>query len=111
EKVGELVLHGYAVEILPKLGFHEENQMKMICLGADCADQITEILETEDRSIWVGKVKSLDLTGYPAELLLKITIHKENQMEELRLSAKGNISWPLLSWPPGIEFSIISSVI
>ncbi|OIR56614.1 MAG: uncharacterized protein A8A55_2638, partial [Amphiamblys sp. WSBS2006] len=54
---------------------------------AEGADQITEIRKTEDRSIWVGKVKSLDLTGYAVEILLKLRFHEENVMEEICLIA------------------------
>ncbi|OIR56676.1 MAG: uncharacterized protein A8A55_2575 [Amphiamblys sp. WSBS2006] len=83
----KLYLEGYAVEILPKLRFHEENVMKVIRLSADDSEQITGILETEDSSLWVGRVKELYLARYAVEILPKLRFHEENVIEEIRLFA------------------------
>ncbi|OIR56352.1 MAG: uncharacterized protein A8A55_2904, partial [Amphiamblys sp. WSBS2006] len=90
----KLYLEGYAVEILPKLGFHEENVIEEILFSAYSSDQITGILGTENSSIWVGKVKNLVLLEYAIEILPKLKFHEEIEIEELLLSAysSGQIS-------------------
>ncbi|OIR56021.1 MAG: uncharacterized protein A8A55_3235, partial [Amphiamblys sp. WSBS2006] len=84
-----LVLDGYAVELLPKLRFREENQVEKLLLSAEGAGQIKAILEAENQSIWIGKVKKLVLYGYAVKLLSKLGFHEETQMEELSLGAEG----------------------
>ncbi|OIR55925.1 MAG: uncharacterized protein A8A55_3329, partial [Amphiamblys sp. WSBS2006] len=86
-RVKNLVLAGYAVEILSKLRFHEEDGVEGLLLSADDSGQINKILETEDNSLWVGKVKELYLRGYTVEILPKLRFHEENVIEGLLLSA------------------------
>ncbi|OIR56003.1 MAG: uncharacterized protein A8A55_3251, partial [Amphiamblys sp. WSBS2006] len=85
-KVKTLKLEGYAVEILPKLWINEENVMKELALTADEAEHITEILKTENNSVWVGRVKSLKLKWISIQTLPKLRIHEENVMKEFCLS-------------------------
>ncbi|OIR57756.1 MAG: uncharacterized protein A8A55_1474 [Amphiamblys sp. WSBS2006] len=87
-KVKSLKLGHYAVGILPKLSLHGENVMEVLELRARCLPNTAEILKMENSSIWVGKVKSLELRDYPIEILPKLILHEENVMEELRLWAK-----------------------
>ncbi|OIR55772.1 MAG: uncharacterized protein A8A55_3482, partial [Amphiamblys sp. WSBS2006] len=93
-KVKWLYLKWYAVGILPKLKIHEENVMEWLVLNACSPEHITEILKTENNSIWVGKVKRLDLYGYAIGILPKLKIHEDNVMENLWLYADrpGNIT-------------------
>ncbi|OIR56611.1 MAG: uncharacterized protein A8A55_2641 [Amphiamblys sp. WSBS2006] len=84
-KVKRLVVGKHAIEILPKLRIHEENKMDELCLDADNLGHITGILKTENTSIWVGKVKTLKLTGHAVETLPKLRIREGNVMEELVL--------------------------
>ncbi|OIR55982.1 MAG: uncharacterized protein A8A55_3271, partial [Amphiamblys sp. WSBS2006] len=86
-KVKLLKLKWYAVGILPKLKIHEENVMEWLVLDAYSPEHITEILKTENNSIWVGKVERLDLTLYAIGILPKLKIHEDNVMEWLRLYA------------------------
>ncbi|OIR57478.1 MAG: uncharacterized protein A8A55_1759 [Amphiamblys sp. WSBS2006] len=86
-KVGVLKLERYAVEILPKLGFHEENEINLFSLGIYNSEDIAEILKTENNSIWMGKMKKLNLVGYATDILPKLCFHKENEMEVLNLRA------------------------
>ncbi|OIR58116.1 MAG: uncharacterized protein A8A55_1106, partial [Amphiamblys sp. WSBS2006] len=86
-KVKNLRLERYAVEILPKLRIDEGNEMERFRLSADHETHITGILGTEKNSILVGKVKVLELRDYAAEILPKLRFNKENEMEELSLSA------------------------
>ncbi|OIR55734.1 MAG: uncharacterized protein A8A55_3520, partial [Amphiamblys sp. WSBS2006] len=57
-KVKELNLTGYALGILSKLRFHEENEIETLVLDAEKPGEISEILKTENCSIWLGKVRS-----------------------------------------------------
>ncbi|OIR57016.1 MAG: uncharacterized protein A8A55_2234 [Amphiamblys sp. WSBS2006] len=86
-KVKDLNLRRYAVQTLPKLSLHEENEMEVFRLDARCLGEITGALKTERKSIWIGKVKRLDLGYYAVGILPKLRVHKENVMEEFRLWA------------------------
>ncbi|OIR55676.1 MAG: uncharacterized protein A8A55_3578, partial [Amphiamblys sp. WSBS2006] len=79
-------LTGYAVGILPKLRIHGESVMEELRLKAKHPEYITEILKEERNSIWVGKVKELDLGEFTANIFPKLRLHEENVMEKLRLS-------------------------
>ncbi|OIR55628.1 MAG: uncharacterized protein A8A55_3627, partial [Amphiamblys sp. WSBS2006] len=66
--------------------FHEENVMEGLRLDTEECGDITEILEMEDNSILVGKVKQLDLGGDAIEIIPKLAFHREDVMEELVLN-------------------------
>ncbi|OIR57383.1 MAG: uncharacterized protein A8A55_1857 [Amphiamblys sp. WSBS2006] len=89
-KVKKLFLDGYAVEILPKLRFHEEIEMEEVHLSAHGAGNVSRILDAKDRSVWVGKVKKLFIVGYAVEILPKLRFHEEIEMEEVHLSVYGS---------------------
>ncbi|OIR56910.1 MAG: uncharacterized protein A8A55_2337 [Amphiamblys sp. WSBS2006] len=86
-RVKKLALSGYAAETLPKLKLHDENVMEELILNTAEAKHITEILKTENSSIWVGKVKKLVLRRHTVEILPKLRLHCENVMEDLLLDA------------------------
>ncbi|OIR57586.1 MAG: uncharacterized protein A8A55_1647 [Amphiamblys sp. WSBS2006] len=86
-KVKKLNLRSYAIGILPKLRIHEKNVMDELELNADSSKQITEILKTENNSIWIGKVKNLKLRKHALKILSKLKFHEENVMKELVLCA------------------------
>ncbi|OIR56821.1 MAG: uncharacterized protein A8A55_2428 [Amphiamblys sp. WSBS2006] len=86
-KVKRLVLRGYGVGILPKLKLHQENMMELFLLNAQIPENITEILKEENKSIWAGKVKRLELKHLAVKILPKLKLHGENEMEELVLDA------------------------
>ncbi|OIR56879.1 MAG: uncharacterized protein A8A55_2367, partial [Amphiamblys sp. WSBS2006] len=86
-KMKRLELYGYTVGILPKLKIHEDNVIEELWLNAYDPINITEILKTENNSIWVGKVKRLVLDGYAVYMLPKLRFHKEHVMDELELNA------------------------
>ncbi|OIR55561.1 MAG: uncharacterized protein A8A55_3692, partial [Amphiamblys sp. WSBS2006] len=79
-----LQLRDYAVNLLPKL---VENQMQEIHLNAKDSCHVSTILEAEDRSIWVGKVKELYLERYAMEIFPKLRFHEEFKIEEISLFA------------------------
>ncbi|OIR56085.1 MAG: uncharacterized protein A8A55_3169, partial [Amphiamblys sp. WSBS2006] len=86
-KVKTLRLKKHAIQILPKLGIHNENELEELSLYADNPKHITGMLKTENNSIWVGKVKTLRLKNHAIQILPKLRIHSENEMEELYLVA------------------------
>ncbi|OIR55616.1 MAG: uncharacterized protein A8A55_3638, partial [Amphiamblys sp. WSBS2006] len=86
-KVSNLILSQYGAGILPKLRFHEENEVEKFGLEADEAEHITEILKEERKSIWMGKMRQVAIVGYAAEMLPKLRFHGENVMEEFEISA------------------------
>ncbi|OIR57760.1 MAG: uncharacterized protein A8A55_1471 [Amphiamblys sp. WSBS2006] len=64
-KVKRLELVDYAVEALPKLRIHEENVMEELCLGPyGGSKHLTKILEMKNKSIRIGKVRSVNLKGH-----------------------------------------------
>ncbi|OIR56725.1 MAG: uncharacterized protein A8A55_2525, partial [Amphiamblys sp. WSBS2006] len=86
-KVKILCLEESAVKVLPKLRIHEENKMEVLSLSVRCSEKGTWLPLIKQNSIWVGKVKKLELRDYAAEMLPKLRFNKENEMEELSLSA------------------------
>ncbi|OIR56762.1 MAG: uncharacterized protein A8A55_2487 [Amphiamblys sp. WSBS2006] len=92
-KVQRLELRGYAMGILPKLKIHTENVLEALELDTDYPEDVAEILEEENNSIWIGKVKRLDFKGYAIEILPKLRFHDENAVEKLGLGvySPGNI--------------------
>ncbi|OIR55653.1 MAG: uncharacterized protein A8A55_3601, partial [Amphiamblys sp. WSBS2006] len=84
-KVKSLNFRDYTVEILPKLKLHGENVMEEIVLDACRPEHITELLEMENSSIWIGKVESLNLKNYTLGILPKLRLHDENVLEKLDL--------------------------
>ncbi|OIR56827.1 MAG: uncharacterized protein A8A55_2421 [Amphiamblys sp. WSBS2006] len=86
-KVKILELCSHAVETLPKLKFHGEYVMERLGLEALFSEHTAEIPKIENNSIWIGKMKRLELHFYAIEILPKFRIHRENVMEELVLNA------------------------
>ncbi|OIR56637.1 MAG: uncharacterized protein A8A55_2616 [Amphiamblys sp. WSBS2006] len=85
--VRKLELCGYAVNILPKLVLHEENEMEEFCLDAWNADHFSETMHVEDNSIRLGRVKKLELKSHAINILPKLALHEENVMEEFHQNA------------------------
>ncbi|OIR56434.1 MAG: uncharacterized protein A8A55_2819 [Amphiamblys sp. WSBS2006] len=85
-KVKKLTLKDYAVGILPKLRIHEENEMEELSLEACHSETlIDEISKTRDRSIWIGKVRKINLTGYAEKIKDKLdfTLLAPDDQEEI----------------------------
>ncbi|OIR56550.1 MAG: uncharacterized protein A8A55_2703, partial [Amphiamblys sp. WSBS2006] len=87
-KVKKLELSGYSINVLPKLVFHEENEMEEFLLSAEKEEYVSEVMRAADNSIKVGKVKRLELSGYSVNTLSKLKLHGENEMKELVLNAE-----------------------
>ncbi|OIR55743.1 MAG: uncharacterized protein A8A55_3510, partial [Amphiamblys sp. WSBS2006] len=86
-KVKKIEIYNYAINVLPKLVLHKENEMERFELSAVWNDLVSEILSTRNNTIWLGKVKRLDLKDYAINILPKLVLHKENEIEEFRLCA------------------------
>ncbi|OIR55749.1 MAG: uncharacterized protein A8A55_3505, partial [Amphiamblys sp. WSBS2006] len=93
-KVKSLSLDFYAISILPKLKLHEDNVMEEFDLYVWGREHISEILVKKDNSIWLGKVKSLRLGGCKVNLLPKLRLHEDSEIEEFYLSTEsgGDVS-------------------
>ncbi|OIR57115.1 MAG: uncharacterized protein A8A55_2131, partial [Amphiamblys sp. WSBS2006] len=88
-RVKSLKLYNHAVNTLPKLKLHEDNVMEYFWLHARQREHISEIFVKKDNSIWLGKVKKLELWNYAINLLPKLWLHEDNVMEYFWLSG-----WP-----------------
>ncbi|OIR56674.1 MAG: uncharacterized protein A8A55_2578, partial [Amphiamblys sp. WSBS2006] len=86
-KVKKLELELFAINILPKMKLHEENKMDRFSLSADKEEYVSEIIRVGNNTIWLGKVKSLELSGHSVNTLPKLRLHEENVMEDLVLNA------------------------
>ncbi|OIR56455.1 MAG: uncharacterized protein A8A55_2798, partial [Amphiamblys sp. WSBS2006] len=86
-RVKNLVLELFAINILPKLKLHEENEMEEFCLSADKEEYVSEAIFGENNSIWLGKVKNMELELFAINILPKLVLHEENVMEAFCLSA------------------------
>ncbi|OIR56269.1 MAG: uncharacterized protein A8A55_2985, partial [Amphiamblys sp. WSBS2006] len=83
-KVKKLGLRGYAVGILPKLRIHEENEMEELGLTTQDSEDI-QILGMENSSIWVGKVKRLELIGHAVKVFTMLGFHQDSEVKKLVL--------------------------
>ncbi|OIR56138.1 MAG: uncharacterized protein A8A55_3116 [Amphiamblys sp. WSBS2006] len=63
------------------------SQLKKLDLYGYNPQHITELLKKKNNSIWVGKVKRLELKSYAVGILPKLKLHEENVMEEIVLDA------------------------
>ncbi|OIR57481.1 MAG: uncharacterized protein A8A55_1757 [Amphiamblys sp. WSBS2006] len=88
-KVRKLELSRYAVKTFTKFKFHEENEIEELSLCTYDAEYIIEILRTENKSIWMGKMKRVSLEGYATGMLPKLGFHEDTEMESLSLSIHG----------------------
>ncbi|OIR55745.1 MAG: uncharacterized protein A8A55_3509, partial [Amphiamblys sp. WSBS2006] len=86
-KAKNLILNKYAVEALPKLKLHEENEMEFLELRAEYPGEISEILKMDNNSLLIGRVKRLELRWQAVRILPKLKLHEENAVEELALFA------------------------
>ncbi|OIR57074.1 MAG: uncharacterized protein A8A55_2172, partial [Amphiamblys sp. WSBS2006] len=84
-RVKKLVLSDYAVNTLPKIKVHEDNEMEDIHLYAEKERNVSEIIRARDSSIWVGRVKKLVVFGYAINTLPKIRLHGDNEIGELKI--------------------------
>ncbi|OIR57720.1 MAG: uncharacterized protein A8A55_1507, partial [Amphiamblys sp. WSBS2006] len=71
-KVKNLRLKSFAIRILPKLVLHEENEMEVFHLSAGEKEYVSEVIRVENNSIWLGKVKKLELELFAVKILPKL---------------------------------------
>ncbi|OIR55789.1 MAG: uncharacterized protein A8A55_3465, partial [Amphiamblys sp. WSBS2006] len=84
-----LKLKRCAINILPLLKLHEDNVMEKFELYAKKEEHVSSILGAGNRSIWLGRVKSLQLYQHAVNTLpkLKLELHEDSEIEELYLCA------------------------
>ncbi|OIR56627.1 MAG: uncharacterized protein A8A55_2624 [Amphiamblys sp. WSBS2006] len=73
--------------ILSVLQIDRGNNMDSLVLFADSEEYVGDILETDNGSICVGRLKELKLGKYGVNILPKLEIDRNNEMESLELYA------------------------
>ncbi|OIR57136.1 MAG: uncharacterized protein A8A55_2108 [Amphiamblys sp. WSBS2006] len=79
-KTETITLKNYAVSILPKLNFHEDNETGILFLFADLREHVRLILDMGDRSIFVGKAGVIFSEKYAINTLSKLIFHKDTKL-------------------------------
>lgn len=81
-KLKSLLLKEYAINILPKLDFHKDNEMNTLVLHKnEKKEHIEEVMKCEKKSIFLGKIKELELQDYSVNILSKIFFPLNNEMD------------------------------
>ncbi|OIR55730.1 MAG: uncharacterized protein A8A55_3522, partial [Amphiamblys sp. WSBS2006] len=81
-KVKKLELNLFAINTLSKLVLHKDNEMEKFLLSADREEYVSEVMNAENNTIWLGKVKKLELNLFAINTLSKLVLHKDNEMEK-----------------------------
>ncbi|OIR57482.1 MAG: uncharacterized protein A8A55_1756 [Amphiamblys sp. WSBS2006] len=85
-RVKNMDLRLYAVGILPKLKIHKDSEFKSLNAVAERKEHLSEIL-TQDQMIYVGRVKSMELSKYAVSILSKLILHEDNEFEHFLMFA------------------------
>ncbi|OIR56363.1 MAG: uncharacterized protein A8A55_2891 [Amphiamblys sp. WSBS2006] len=91
---GSIILDGNAINILPKLRYRK--RLAWLSLSTSTREDIAELLEMPDRSIFVGNFDRMYLNDEAVNLLPKLFIYKDNMAEWLSITAKGYRNYELL---------------
>ncbi|OIR57746.1 MAG: uncharacterized protein A8A55_1485 [Amphiamblys sp. WSBS2006] len=75
-------LKNYAVRVVTKTTVHENSEVEWLGLYASKEEHVAEILE-QDRTVCVGKVKNMGLSGYAVSILPKLRTHGDNTMKRI----------------------------
>ncbi|OIR56574.1 MAG: uncharacterized protein A8A55_2679 [Amphiamblys sp. WSBS2006] len=86
-KVLNMRLYQHAINILPFLKIHEENEAASVVLAAYWEGDIAKILEEEKRSVRIGKTKTLRILSYAVNVLPVLRIDRESSMDLFELEA------------------------
>ncbi|OIR55876.1 MAG: uncharacterized protein A8A55_3378, partial [Amphiamblys sp. WSBS2006] len=73
------------INILPKLGINRDREVEYLSLYASHEEYIAGIL-AQEKPFCVGRVKRVNIWGYAASVITKMTIHEDNTMESFVLS-------------------------
>ncbi|OIR56938.1 MAG: uncharacterized protein A8A55_2312 [Amphiamblys sp. WSBS2006] len=85
----EIFLHkNSSLNLLLKLETQENNEVEDIELVAFGCSQMEEIMREDSKSICIGKIKRMKLTGYAIYVLPKLAICEENEMESFTMNAE-----------------------
>ncbi|OIR58404.1 MAG: uncharacterized protein A8A55_0811 [Amphiamblys sp. WSBS2006] len=87
--IKEFVLSGSTANLLPKMRIREDCRVEQYSLLAAEERDVSNVLEKEDRSIAIGRVKNIHLRGYAVCVITKLRIHNDNIIEKIVFSANG----------------------
>ncbi|OIR57215.1 MAG: uncharacterized protein A8A55_2027 [Amphiamblys sp. WSBS2006] len=90
-RVKKVILGGYAVSVLTKLGIHEDNDVEFLWLHSTEKERVAEIL-AQDQLLCVGRAKKMEFRDYAVFVFLKIKEVGEGP-EGLVLSIGGDELW------------------
>ncbi|OIR55893.1 MAG: uncharacterized protein A8A55_3361, partial [Amphiamblys sp. WSBS2006] len=91
---GSIILDGDAINILPKLRYRK--RLSWLSLSTSTREDIEDLLDMPDRSIFVGNFDRMYLKDEAVNLLPKLFIYKDNMAEWLSITAKGYRNYELL---------------
>ncbi|OIR57259.1 MAG: uncharacterized protein A8A55_1976 [Amphiamblys sp. WSBS2006] len=94
-RVKGIRLREYAVRVVTKTGVNENNGVEELSLSASKEEHVAITL-AKDQSIYVGRVKKLELRYYAVIILPAFRIHKDNTMEEFVLVGRGEHLYKIL---------------
>ncbi|OIR55794.1 MAG: uncharacterized protein A8A55_3460, partial [Amphiamblys sp. WSBS2006] len=76
---GYIILEGNAINLLPKLRYRK--RLSWLSLSTSTREDIEDLLEMPDRSIFVGNFDRMYLNDEAVNLLPKLFIYKDNMAE------------------------------
>ncbi|OIR57260.1 MAG: uncharacterized protein A8A55_1978 [Amphiamblys sp. WSBS2006] len=71
-----IYLGDYSMRILPKMRNNEDNKVESLWLVASKEEHVAEMRE-QKQTIYVERVKNMELHGYAVSILLKLRIHED----------------------------------
>ncbi|OIR57744.1 MAG: uncharacterized protein A8A55_1488 [Amphiamblys sp. WSBS2006] len=74
------------INILPKLRINEDSNIKLLKLSVNKKEHVAAILE-KDQTVYIGRVKKIELTGYAVGILPKLGVNEDSVAESLSLDA------------------------
>ncbi|OIR55900.1 MAG: uncharacterized protein A8A55_3353, partial [Amphiamblys sp. WSBS2006] len=89
----------HAVNLLPKLILPEDNIVEKLFLNGSAMRQLTEILQ-QDKKIWLGKIKNIELENSAVDILFKLRLPEDNVLEMLEVYACNKRCFTELSRQP-----------
>ncbi|OIR57223.1 MAG: uncharacterized protein A8A55_2020 [Amphiamblys sp. WSBS2006] len=85
-RVKNMSLKNYVVSVLPKTRIHEGYEVEWLWLNTSKEEHIAEIL-SQDQPFCIGRAKNMLVSGYAVSVLPKLLIHKDQEIEFLKLVA------------------------
>eukprot|EP00917_Polyrhabdina_sp_WS-2016_P013282 GHVP01029241.1.p1 GENE.GHVP01029241.1~~GHVP01029241.1.p1 ORF type:complete len:580 (-),score=77.00 GHVP01029241.1:294-2033(-) len=81
-----MTFYNYSINVVPKLQINEDNILEELYLNNKTKEQVREIIELKDKSIFIGKItKRISLYKYSINIFSKIILNGNNIIERLSL--------------------------